>query len=139
MSKLSIYLDPNDVWNAIETGTSIDTVYPDKFNTEYLSNEYYNWMDKQMSKSPYIDEQYVLLKGIWFDYAVTSYARVFNCDYKKSVGIHTSKNDLHTLLRGKKLNISKVFKQNGWVFNYTYLIQVHQSNGWTIKDKISRY
>jgi hypothetical protein len=131
LKKLSHYFDNEDVWEAIENNINIDTLYPDNFNINDLTEQYLQYMDKIVVNG----EQYVLLYEEHFDYALTSFGRVINCSLKKEIGVDIAYNDCILHMRENKIKMSKLFKQNNWDFNFDEILRIHKENKWKIQIK----
>ena len=132
LKKLSHYFDNEDVWAAIENNIDIDTLYPDNFNTNDLTEQYIQYMDKIVING----EQYVLLHRDLFDYALTSFGRVINCSLKNEIGVDIAYNDFILHMRENKIKMSKLFKQNNWDFDLEEILKIHKENKWKIKRKV---
>ena len=124
------YPDAEKAWELIEMGKDIDELYPDSYKTEKLEIDYY----KQIIPALLEGEEYKMLDGKLFGYAVTSYARIINvAKNNMSILLYFSQNDITSLVRTIKVSIKQEFNKNGWPFIYEDIKKMYKDNDWKIK------
>ena len=125
--KFQIYLDGNRFWELMENGKDIDDLYPDHFKPEITDKQHHAFMATKLLSG----EEYVLLDDIAYDYALTSYGRIFNCIYGTQVKVYFAKGDVGVIIRTYKDKMSKMFAKHGWEFDYEKLRTLYKKNKWT--------
>jgi hypothetical protein len=128
--KFYVYLDSQKYWECLETGRSIDDLYPDHFKTEIVDIQYDNYLKSILLPG----EEYVLLDDLSYDYAVTSFGRVINCHSKKTVSVYISGEDAKTSIRNQKMKLSELFKNNGWKFDVNIIKKHYVKNKWNSRS-----
>ena len=128
--KFQVYLDGDKFWELLENGQDTDSLYPDHFKTEITDSQYHEYMKSILVSG----EEYVLLEGDGYDYAITSLGRVINCSYKTQVAIYTSSIDAKIVVRTNKLKMSKVFEQYGWEFNIDTIKKNYAKYKWKLRN-----
>ena len=112
-SKFQVYLDGDKFWELLENGRDTDLLYPDHFKTEIVDEQYHEYMRGKLLEG----EEYVLLDDVAYDYAITSFGRIFNCIYDTQVKVYFSKEDALMIIRTYKTKMSKEFEKYGWDFD----------------------
>jgi hypothetical protein len=123
-----VYLDPEKVWEYIETNKSIDDLYPEHFNKD-KTNEINL---KKISKHLLDGEECVFICND--DYILTSYARVYNCKHDRfgTVAFLLNK-ELKISIRGTRHILNNIFKQQNWKLNYDEILKRYIKNKWPMK------
>ena len=128
-SKFQIYLDGERFWELLENGKNIDDLYPDHFKEEITDKQHHDFMSKQLLPG----EKYVLLDDIAYDYAVTSFGRIFNCIYGTQVKVYFAKDDVGIIIRTYKDKLSRVFAKYGWEFDLETLRKLYKKHKWNTR------
>jgi len=110
----SIYLDPDKAWEIIETGRNIDDLYPSHFKNEVTKATNEKILETILDEG----EQYVLLEFTDWDYAITSYARIYNCKNKRFINpMKTTDTNIFINIRQQSIDFKTIFQQQGWIFD----------------------
>jgi len=125
-SKFQVYLDGERFWELIENGKDVDDLYPDHFKTELVDVQYHEFMKDKLLPG----EEYVLLDDIAYDYAITSFGRIFNCIYGTQVKVYFAKDDVLLIIRTYKSKMSKEFAKHGWEFDLEKLKKLYKKHKW---------
>lgn len=125
-SKFQIYLDGEKYWELLENGQDTDLIYPDHFKEEITDKHHHAFMATKLLPG----EEYVLLDDIAYDYAVTSYGRIFNCIYGTQVKVYFAKDDVGIIIRTYKDKLSRVFAKYGWEFDLEHLRKLYKKHKW---------
>jgi hypothetical protein len=126
-SKFQIYLDGDKFWELLENGKDTNELYPDHFKSEITDKQHHAFMVPKLLPG----EEYVLLDNIAYDYALTSFGRIFNCIYGTQVKTYFLKDDVMVSIRTYKSKMSKMFAQYDWEFDYKKLKTLYKKNKWT--------
>lgn len=126
-----VYLDSSKVWEYIEMGRNVDELYPPHFNTENLGLQYSSSLSEKMMEG----EEFVLLEGWQFDYAVTSLGRAFNIKSQKQLRgyLKNTTSDIVFTLRNKKIFIKDVFSEQNWIYDSKVIHNTYIQNKWEIQ------
>ena len=125
-TKFHFYVDCEDAWTCLENGKPIDSLYPDHFKSETRDSQYHDYMKTILLPG----EEYVLLDGEFYDYALTSFGRVVNCIFGTQFGTYFKKNDVALFMRSGRIHLSKIFEEQGWKFDILELINNHHLYKW---------
>lgn len=132
-SKFYFYVDPKAAWECIESGKDVSTLYPEYFNEEITGAKHNAYMESILMPN----EQYVLLEGTMFDYALTSFGRVVNCIYGTQYFVYFRKDNIMITMRNSRLALKQVFNEQGWKFNVNELLDNYTKYKWKHKTMIS--
>lgn len=127
--KFQIYLDGNRFWELLENGKDIDDLYPDHFKPEITDKQHHDFMATKLLPG----EEYVLLDDICYDYALTSFGRIFNCIYGTQVKVYFAKDDAGVIIRTYKDKMSKMFTKQGWEFDLDKVKRLYKKHKWTTR------
>lgn len=125
-TKFQVYLDGERFWELLENGKDTDDLYPDHFKTELVDLQYHEFMKDKLLEG----EEYVLLDGDAYDYAITSFGRIFNCIYGTQVKVYFGKEDVLMIVRTTKNKMSKEFAKYGWEFDLETIRARYKKHKW---------
>lgn len=125
-SAFFVYLDGEKYWEYLETGKDPDELYPEHFRVEVIIKQYSDYLDSVILPG----EQYQLLEQTGYDYALTSYGRVFNCKKQVQIRTYFAKNDVVLFIRDVKVVAKRIFKNNNWPFDYDKIYNDFATNKW---------
>jgi len=107
----SVYLDPQKVWECIETGRDVDELYPDDFKIEHIIEKNTKIAKQILDEG----EEFIFLEHTDGDYAITSHARIYNFKHNRFVTLKIgTKQDMYASVRQTKFSVQAIFKQQGW-------------------------
>ena len=121
-----VYLDGEKYWEYLETGKDPDELYPEHFRVEVIIEKYNDYMNTIILPG----EKYYLLEETGYDYAITSFGRVFNCKKQVQVRTYFAKYEVVLFVRDTKIVAKKVFEKNKWSYNYDKIYNDFLSNKW---------
>jgi hypothetical protein len=128
-SKFYFYVDPKAAWECIENGKDVSTLYPDYFNEEITGAKHSAHMESILM----LNEQYMLLEGTMYDYALTSLGRVINCIYGTQCYVYFRKDNVMITMRDSRLGIKEAFEGQGWHFSVNELLDNYTKYKWKHK------
>jgi hypothetical protein len=124
--KFYVYLDIDQYTECIENNKSTDSLYPESWNVEATEIKFHEYMKSVLLEG----EEYKLLNGKFYNYALTSFGRAFNVESGKSVRTYVLNTDMYIFVRNKRENLSDAFAKFGWHFDYnTILTRINVSKG----------
>lgn len=122
--QFGIYLDSELVWDYIEMGKDVDELYPENLKEEVV-------VEKRTELL-----QLVLLPGeqhgffLNSDYVITSLGRVYNCLHYRFLRPEVYKTEIYVNIRFTKHKFSRMFKDNGWHFDWQTIVDRYKQNNW---------
>ena len=130
----TLYLDSEAVWEYIETGKDVDTLYPEEFN-----------LDKNLQEYIKSAEDIELLPGetfhcydgndiMFLNYGITSFGRMFNLKHKRPLIPYCSKVQSYFAysLRNNIVKTNVEFKKLGWKHDLNEIIKHFDDNNWKV-------
>ena len=113
-----IYLDSEKVWEIIETGGDIDTLYPESFKTEKTRVKYEKITAAYMEEG----EEFVLLEDYDYDYALTTHGRVFACKFQRFIKHNYVRgDDVKIIIRNTNISMKELYKKIGWKYDFNFI------------------
>jgi hypothetical protein len=124
-TKFGIYLEAEDYWECVENNKSIDTLYPEGWDLDTAEEGYRKYMDSVVEEG----EQYELLNmDKLYNYAITSYGRLFNVEKGRPLRTYMLKDNLFIFVRTIKKDVGELFELYGWDYNYDVIINRFKDN-----------
>lgn len=106
----------------------------DLYNDVNASRYRQDVVDKLIKKG----EKYVRLTDDIDDVIVTSFGRLINTYMCRQYSIRLTSTSLVVYVRGKKIDLPKVFRDNKWDFNYKKILKNYNKYKWKYQD-IKKY
>lgn len=85
------------------------------------------------------DETYIVLQHPLDNYALTSFGRIFNIKSMRQIKLNLTNNSFTITIKGKTINVKKLFVENGWIYSGSLLRQKHDQYKWGYCEVFPKY
>jgi hypothetical protein len=129
----TLYLDSEAVWEYIETGKDVDTLYPEEFDLDKNLQEYIKSAEEMLLPGELLycyDGNTIM----FLNYGITSFGRMFNLKHKRPLIPYCSMGQSYFAysIRNNIVKTNVEFNKLGWNHDVNEIIKHFDNNNWKV-------